>query len=99
MIRKVYISPSVQQKIWEIHRVEAWEVFDIFYNRLPKARRSSGRTELLIGMTRKSRMLAIFFIQRNNTAHVRTAYDATEDQRRFYREYKEESEDEKPEDK
>lgn len=86
-IHRVFLSAKVEEKIWQKHHVERWEVFDIFYNEESKIYRHSLEQRqhwVVLSKTTAGRLLAVFFIPRRGAAYVATAYDMPERYRRLY---------------
>jgi len=86
-IQRVFLSKTIEAKIWYKHHVERWEVFDIFYNDEHKIFRHSlehRRYWVALGQTTAGRLLAVFYVLRRGVAYVATAYDMPERYLRIY---------------
>lgn len=87
-------SDSVQEKLKNKHNVYDVELQQCFENRTGELlkdpredHQSDPPTLWFIAPTNKRRLLKVCFIQRGQDQHIRTAYQANEEELRIYRKY------------
>ena len=86
------ISPQVEQKLWEKHRVTPQEVYECFLNHtshfMEDTREEHGTwppSEWFISETDHRRVLKVVFIyEDDNTITVKTAYEPSKKEKRIY---------------
>ena len=84
------ITKNIAEKLARKHDVEAYEVYEVFWNeedvvRIFRSPRGSG-TYIALGRTEAGRYLAVPFVPKRKIAHILTARNMTERERKHYRE-------------
>lgn len=84
------ITKDIAEKLSRKHNVEVYEVYEAFWNeedavRIYRSPRGAG-TYIAFGRTEAGRYLAIPFAPKGKSAHILTARDMTERERKLYKE-------------
>jgi uncharacterized DUF497 family protein len=91
-MKNLIVTDAIKAKLKTKHKVDLTEVEQCFHNKrgnLLMDNRAAHKTDpptlWFIAQTNKERMLKIVYIQINGEIHLKTAYEANEDEKQLYR--------------